>query len=61
MASELTRSLKFTEQDQDEDDNEYEAEPASTIVTGPVEGAAPKAAKASEQCDYQNDEQDGSE
>src|SRR5579863_594881 len=53
--------LKLSEQNQDQHDNEYEAEPAATVVAGPIKRAAPEPAKAPEQRDYQNDEQDGSE
>jgi hypothetical protein len=52
---------KLAEQNQDQQDNDYEAEAAATVVTGPVERAAPEAAKAPEQQDYQNDEQDDSD
>jgi hypothetical protein len=38
---------KPAEQNQDKHDKEYEAESA-TIVAGPIEGAAPEAAKAPE-------------
>jgi hypothetical protein len=41
-------SLKPAEQDQDQHDNEYEAEPAATVVPGPVEGASAEATKATE-------------
>jgi hypothetical protein len=39
---------KPSEQNQDQNYNEHEAEPAATVVAGPVEGAAPEAAEASE-------------
>ncbi len=51
---------KPAEQNQDKHDKEYEAESATTVVAGSIEEAAPKPAKATEQCDYQNDEEDGS-
>jgi hypothetical protein len=41
-------SSKLAEQNQDQHDNEYEAEPAATVVAGAVEGAAPEPAKAPE-------------
>jgi hypothetical protein len=41
-------SSKPAEQNQDQNDNEYEAEPAAAIIARPVEGAASEAAKASE-------------
>jgi hypothetical protein len=51
---------KPAEQNQDKHDKEYEAETATTVVAGPIEEAAPEPAKAPEQRDYQNDEEDGS-
>lgn len=42
------RCSKPAEQNQDQHDYEYEPEPAAAVVAGPVEGAAPKPAKASE-------------
>src|SRR5471030_292883 len=62
LASAVIRqgNSKLAEQNQDQHDNEYEAESAAAVVTGPIEGAAPEPAKAPEQRDYQNDEQDGS-
>ena len=39
---------KPSEQNQDQNYNEHEAEPTATVVAGPVEGAAPEAAEASE-------------
>jgi hypothetical protein len=45
---------------QDRHDYEYAAEPAATVIAGPVQRTAPETAKASEQHDYQNNEQDGS-
>src|ERR1700730_991211 len=41
-------SSKPAEQNQDQHDNEYEAEPAAAAVAGPVEGAAPEPAKSPE-------------
>ena len=39
---------KPAEQNQDQHDNEHEAEPAATMVSGPVEGASADPAKATE-------------
>ena len=39
-------SSKPAEQNQDQHDNEYEAEPAATVIAGPIERAAPESAKA---------------
>jgi hypothetical protein len=36
-------SSKLAEQNQDQHDNEYEAEPAATVVAGAVEGRRPRA------------------
>ena len=52
---------KPAEDDQDQHDNENEAEPASPIIAGPIERAAADSAKASEQRDYEDDEEDSSE
>jgi hypothetical protein len=41
-------SSKPTEKNQDQHDNEYEAEPAATVLAGPVEETASEPAKASE-------------
>jgi len=49
---------RLAEQNQDQHDNEYEAEPAAIVVAGPIESAAAEPAKAPDQRDYQNDEQD---
>jgi len=54
------RSSEPAEQDQDQHDNENETEAAATVITGAVERSAAEAAKAPEQYDDQNDEQDGS-
>ena len=54
------RSSEPAEQDQDQHDNENETEAAATVITGAVERFAAEAAKAPEQYDDQNDEQDGS-
>ena len=39
---------KLAEQNQDQHDNKYEAEPAATVVAGAVKGAAGEPAKAPE-------------
>jgi hypothetical protein len=49
-------SSKFAEQNQDQDDNEDEAEPTTTIVAGPIERTATEPAKAPKQRDNQNNE-----
>jgi hypothetical protein len=52
---------KFAEQNQDQHDNEYETDPATTVVASPVERTTSEPAEASEQYYYQEDEQDGSD
>jgi hypothetical protein len=44
----VVRFSKPAKQNQDQHDNEYEAEPAATVVAGSVERAAPEPAKAPE-------------
>jgi len=39
---------ELAEQNQDQHDNEYEAEPTATVIAGPIERAAPESAKAAE-------------
>jgi hypothetical protein len=46
---------------QDQHDNEYEAEPAATIVAGPVEGAASNPLKPPSKHNAQNNEQDSAD
>ena len=48
-------SSKPTEQNQDQQDNDYEAEAAATVVAGPIEWTASKPTKTSEQDNDQDD------
>ena len=48
------------ENNQNQYDNKDKAQPAATIVAGPVKRASADAAEATQQRDYQNDEQYGS-
>jgi ferritin-like metal-binding protein YciE len=53
--------LEPAEQDQDQHDNQHEADAATAVIAGAVERTATNAAKAAEQDDNQDDEQNCSE
>ena len=55
-----THESSFWKRHQDQHDNEYEPEATAAVIASPVKGTATQPAKAAEQRDNDNDEQNGS-
>src|SRR5258705_2212830 len=53
--------LKFSEQQQDQQNHDHKAQPPAAIISGPVERTAADAAEAAEQGDDENDQNDGAD